>query len=345
MIRIQNIYYMLSYAFQVLQQKGYQNCAVEEFDHTAELLCEILIKGITIQLKKGIRREYFPREEECTAIRGKINLTESMKIKAVMKQQMICRYDEFSMNTYENQVIKATCQLLLRADVSKKRKRVLRKLMVYFQDVSNLKVQTIQWNFSYQRHNKTEQMLFSICYLIVKGLLQTERDGTVRLKRFFDEQQMHRLYEKFIFEYYKKEMPMIATTSARIPWQLDNDYDQLLPRMQSDILLEYKGKILIIDAKYYEHTLQIQEKYRSQTIHSANLYQIFSYVKNKDVWHNGMVAGLLLYAKTDETEPFEYEYQMSGNQIAVKTLDLNVPFQEIAKQLDEIVKQYFQLEC
>ena len=34
---------------------------------------------------------------------------------------------------------------------------------------------------------------------------------------------------------------------------------------------------------------------------------------------------------------------MSGNQITVKTLDLNLPFAEIAKQLDTIVKTYFNL--
>ena len=34
---------------------------------------------------------------------------------------------------------------------------------------------------------------------------------------------------------------------------------------------------------------------------------------------------------------------MHGNQITVKTLDLNLPFVDIKKQLDEIVKEYFSL--
>lgn len=34
-------------------------------------------------------------------------------------------------------------------------------------------------------------------------------------------------------------------------------------------------------------------------------------------------------------------YQMHGNQIMVRTLDLNLPFTEIAKQLDYIVERYF----
>ena len=45
-------------------------------------------------------------------------------------------------------------------------------------------------------------MLISICYLVVKGLLQTQSDGTIKLMDFLDEQRMHRLYEKFILERY-----------------------------------------------------------------------------------------------------------------------------------------------
>ena len=35
MIPIQNIYYMLSYAFQVLQEQGYRSVAAENFQNTS----------------------------------------------------------------------------------------------------------------------------------------------------------------------------------------------------------------------------------------------------------------------------------------------------------------------
>ena len=90
----------------------------------------------------------------------------------------------------------------------------------------------------------------------------------------------------------------------------------------------------------------IRDRYGAHTLHSANLYQIFTYVKNKeyelkDVEH--MVSGMLLYAKTDETIQPDNSYIMSGNRISVKTLDLNVPFEKIKEQLDSIVKQEFEL--
>ena len=54
MIPIQNIYYMLSYAFQVLNEQGYKNIATEQFNNTGELMAAILEKGIAIQLKRGL---------------------------------------------------------------------------------------------------------------------------------------------------------------------------------------------------------------------------------------------------------------------------------------------------
>ena len=45
MIKIQNIYHMLTYAFQILNEQSYASCATEEFENTADLLSTILVKG------------------------------------------------------------------------------------------------------------------------------------------------------------------------------------------------------------------------------------------------------------------------------------------------------------
>ena len=176
----------------------------------------------------------------------------------------------------------------------------------------------------------------SVCYLIIKGLLQTTADGSVKLMRFLDEQRMCRLYEKFILEYYRKHYPQIKTSASQIAWALDDGVNAMLPTMQSDIMLTFKNKTLIIDAKYYGHTTQKQ--YNINKLHSNNLYQI-TYVKNKAVL-GGEVSGMLLYAKTDEKIQPNNTYMMSGNKISVKTLDLNCEFAEIARQLNNIAEEF-----
>lgn len=344
MIPIQNIYYMLSYSFSVLNEQGYKSIATEKFDNIAELMAAILVKGIATQLKRGLQKEYIGRTEELSLLRGKIDVSESVKTQTMLKSQMVCSYDEFSVNGLMNRILKSTVYLLLKSDISAKRKKELKKLMVFFADVELIDLNIVNWNIQYNRTNQTYQMMISICYLVVKGLLQTNSYGNTKLMDFIDEQRMCYLYEKFILQYYKKEFLQLSVNASRISWQLDNGEDTLLPIMQSDISLQKDNTVLIIDAKYYSHTTQV--KYDKHSLHSNNLYQIFTYVKNKDYelrQQKHEVSGMLLYAKTDEDIQPNNVYQMSGNQISVKTLDLNLPFSDISRQLNDIVKMHFNL--
>ena len=135
MIPIQNIYYMLSYAFQVLNEQGYKNIATEQFNNTGELMAAILEKGIAIQIKRGLGKEYILQTEALSSLQGKIDIAESIKTQSMLRKQLICTYDEFSVNSIMNRIIKSTVELLLRSNISKQRKKNLRKLMVYFSEV------------------------------------------------------------------------------------------------------------------------------------------------------------------------------------------------------------------
>jgi len=341
MIRVQNIYYMLAYAFQVLHEQGYKSVATEDFQNTAELLSAILCRGVSIQIKRGLSREYVTREESLSCPRGRIEVSESIKAQTIRKKQLICSYDEFSVNAYPNRIIKTTMELLLRADITKSRKKEIRKLLVFFAEVAPLDYHCINWNLQYNRSNQTYRMLISICQMAIKGLLHTQADGTTMIMDYADDQTMAKLYEKFILGYFQREHPEIKAYSPQISWQVTDGYRDLLPTMQSDIVLTSKDahRTLIIDAKYYSHNMQMKTPYMSQTIHSGNLYQIFTYVKNWDAGTEESVAGMLLYARTDDALQPDNDYQISGNRISVKTLDLNCEFALIAAQLDSIAER------
>lgn len=343
MIPVQNIYYMHAYAFQVLNENGYKDIATEQFDNVGELCAAILAKGISVQLKRGLGKEYVSQTEPMSSLRGKIDIAESIKTQSMLRKQLVCTYDDFTVNSYMNRILKSTMELLIRSDISKVRKKDLRKLLVFFGDVDSIDVYDINWRLQYNRNNQSYRMLISICYLVVKGLLQTNTAGITKLMDFLDEQRMCRLYEKFILEYYRREHPEVKASASQIPWQLDDDFGAMLPVMQSDIMLSKGSATLIIDAKYYGHTTQSQ--YGVNTLHSGNLYQIFTYVKNKDAEYGDQphtVSGMLLYAQTDEVVQPNHVYHMSGNKITVRTLDLNLPFSVIAKQLDGIVATHFE---
>ncbi len=333
MIRVQNIYYMLAYAFHALRENGYKNCGEEEFENTADLLSAILARGVAIQIKRGLCRAYIEEAEPLGCLRGKIEISKSIKKQTIIKHQLVCTYDEFSVDSYMNRILKTTMEFLLRNNISKERKKKLRNLLLYFKEVKTLDTHSIAWNFHFSRNDQHYRMLMAICHLVVKGLLQTSTDGSMKLMQFLDEQQMCRLYEKFILEYYRKHFPHINANASQIGWALDDGFSSMLPIMQSDIMLAYGDKTLIIDAKYYGRATQMH--YNARTLHSHNLYQIFTYVKNKAAF-GGTVSGMLLYAQTDENVLPNNVYMMSGNRIFVKTLDLSKDFSAIKEQLNLI---------
>lgn len=291
--------------------------------------------------KQGLYREYILQEEELSVLRGKLNIQGTIRNKIQHKQKLSCEYDELSENNLLNQILKTTMQVLVRQKtVKQEHKVVLKKNLVFFDNVDEIKPSQIKWDkIRYQKNNQSYRMLMNVCYLVISGLILSTEKGEVKLATFLDDRAMHSLYEKFILEYYRYHHPEYKANPDTIPWDIDDGMIEFLPAMVTDITLKHGGRTLIIDAKYYAHTMQSQ--YDIQSIHSGNLYQVFAYVKNLDKDNTGNVAGMLLYAKTQEQITPNNKYSMGGNTIWVKTLDLNLPFSQIAEQLEKIAGDYF----
>lgn len=335
---------MLSYAFQVLKQSNYDEVAAEDFEQVSYLFAAILSKGVAQQLKQGLYREYITKRETLSVMRGKLDITETIQNRIQRKQKLACEFDELSEDNLYNRILKTTIHYLVRdKSVDAERKAALNKVLVFFDNVALLEPPGIPWSrLRYQRSNKNYEMLLNICYFVLDGMLQTTEKGDYKMAAFSDE-HMARLYERFILEYYRHHHSYLSEAkAAQVKWDLSGEHDDLmirfLPVMQTDIYLRNDDRILIIDAKYYGHTLQYQ--YDKYSLHSGNVYQIFAYVKNQDKDNTGKVAGLLLYAKTEEAITPDCTFNIGGNQIGARTLDLNTDFRVIAAQLDKIAADF-----
>ena len=340
-IPIKNIYIMLAYAFQALRQANYVKVSEMEFEDARDLFAAILAKGVALQLKQGLLREYIPQRDDLPMLRGKLDMAATVRTRIQRKPRLGCEFDELTENNLPNQVLKTTMMALLRNDkVQRERKAELKKLLVFFDGIDLLAPPQIPWNrFLFHRHNRNYELLINICRFAFAGLLQDPENGDSKMAAFTDE-HMARLYERFILEYYRRHHPELdEIKAARIPWHLSESCDEtnarFLPAMQTDVMLRLGEKCLIIDAKYYGRTFQ--EQFGKQTLHSANVYQIFTYVKNLDKNNSGNVSGILLYAKTDETATPDCVLTFGNNRIGAATLDLNLDFSEIAAQLDRLV--------
>ena len=346
---------MLAYVYRPLKKEDYRKVSAEEFDNILSLLSRIIVLGSNRLIKQGFFKDYIRKTETSSSIRGKINISESIKTLSCMIKQLNFTYNDYSINNPLNQIIKTTLLFLIKSDeVERDTKKDIKRILLYFSQVDSLDVKTIDWNIRYYRNNQEYEMLINFCRLAIEGLLQTEEDGSYKLMHF-GEEYMETLYEKFIFNYFEKEYKnIISVKKSHLKWPLDKEEDNeknLLPRMETDIVLFRKtdnapsrkeNKYLIIDAKYYGDVFNQNEKIKSE-----NLYQIFTYVKSKEFnlkkdLEDGSyeVSGMLLYAGTKNIKNLKEDYTMDGNKISVQTLDLNNKFEVIKKQLDAIADDF-----
>ena len=341
-ILIKNIYYMLTYAFQVLRQSNYDDVATEDFENIYDMFAAILGNGVAGQLKHGLYREYVDKRDNLSTLRGKLELRGTINNRINNKQLLTCEFDELSENNIFNRILKTTMLLLLRQpSVKAKNKAVLKKDVVFFHDIEEVDPLSIRWDrIQFQRNNQYYRMLLNVCRLILDGMIMSTDSGSFKMASFIDEQNMNRLYEKFILEYYRYHHRELDANPDSVNWNLDNDNSKWLPAMKTDITLKGRdGRVLIIDAKYYGQ--QMQTNFDVRSFRNANLYQIYTYVKNWDKDHSKKVGGMLLYAKTSEEFQPSNKFSMDGNMIAVDKLDLSQPFSNIARKLEEIVEEFF----
>lgn len=347
-ILVKNIFYMLSYAYRELNRGEYAHLDRETFDNIHSLFAAILSAGIGRQIKQGLPREYLETHGNLITVRGRVDIPATLRNRISQKQRISCSFAKLSTDNLANQVLAATAQLLLRhADVKEKQRQELKRALLFFSNVTPIDLRNIRWNtLILTSRNRSYRLLLSICRFVVEGMLPREQHGEYRLAKFLDDQEMSRLYEKFLLEYFRREHPSLQVNASQVPWALEPGADDTsLPQMRSDVTLtDTHGHTLIIDAKYYSQILT--RYFNKNTFRSANLYQIFTYVKNytataSTMTSESVVSGMLLYAKTDEQVPAESTWNMSGNTISVATLDLNQDFAEIRARLDGIVERFF----
>lgn len=339
-IPIQNIYYMLSYAYKELKQANYARVGTESFAHVYDLLAAILIIGVKPLVKQGLYHTYVSNNEALRSVRGKIDINGSMALALQRQRAVQCEFDEFSVDNIFNQILKSTMLVLLRQkSVTLAQKVVLKQLFNHFGAVRIIDVTRINWRqLSYHQRNQRYQLLMHICKFIIDGVLMNTTQEQYALASFVDEQRMSRLYESFVREFFRYHYPHYAPAATVIDWQLSAGERTQLPRMQSDIVLTHAGRALIIDTKYYAQSMQ--QQYDTYKLHSAHLYQMFTYLKNYDTGQHQSVAGLILYAKTNATATPNTEVGMHGNTLAVQSLDLNAGFGHIKGQLDAIAERF-----
>jgi 5-methylcytosine-specific restriction enzyme subunit McrC len=336
-IPIENVYYLLCYAWNKLEEKDLVRINPTATTSLVDLFAKVLIGGTNHLIKRGFDRGYVQFAEETRRMRGKIAFSPTLKRNLLKKGFIHCEFDELSYNILHNRILKTTIRNLTGThDLDSKLKQDLIACYHRLHEVDELELTgnvfgLVQLN----RNNYFYDFLMRVCELLHTNLLPTERSGVWQFTDFLqDEKRMPYLFEEFVRNFYRIEARQLKVKREDIYWQLtpaDAESAGLLPDMQTDISLISADSKLIIECKYMAGIEP--NRYGTPKLRSAHLYQLNAYLTNlPDGDLNDACRAILLYPTI--ANDFKQEYSDSkGRKITVRTINLNQGWQGIHQDL------------
>lgn len=343
-IPIQNIYYLLCYAWDKLDERDIVDVKAISTTELIDLFAKILINFTARLLKRGLDRYYVEDEYIVNGIKGKLNISASVKQNTLPSNKTVCLYDEFDYDILHNQILKTTISKLLRTkNLDNELKNELHRLYIKMPPISEIQIRNSHFKqIRLHRNNYNYDFVLKVCQIINENLFIDESSGKYKFKDFLQEEKaMARLFESFVRNFYKIEQSEFKVKGKeQIKWKFASEREtdlQMLPIMETDISLVSSSRKIIIDTKYYKEALKARYSQSQDKINSNNLYQLFSYLINQEsnLETTKTCEGILLYPAVGNGFRFSYTY--GNHRIRVLSINLDQEWVNIRKDLLEIL--------
>ncbi len=278
-----------------------------------EIFIAMFLEELSTLIKKGIKSDYAPKEENMAFLKGKLKISEQIKYNTIHKERFFVSYDEFSSDRVENRLIKTTLQYLYKKSHYTQNQQRIREFLFVFDDISfshDVKVDFIKIKSNRQMKVYEQTLLWCKTFLLGNSFSPYKGDD-LAFALLFD---MNILFESYVGHYLKMRGLDVSLQDRKHHLVEEPQTFALRP----DIVLTCKDKSTIIaDTKWKI----IQDE---KDINQADMYQLFAYGKK---YKNQKL--FLIYPKDGEKQPQLLPYQYETN------LHLKVLYFDVTKNLKD----------
>ena len=336
MIPIKNLFFILCYAWGRLDEGELVSASLDEVSTPQDLLARILINGSNRVLKDGLDRGYLEFAEESSSLRGKIDFSASISRLLFEQAKAATFVDELSHNIPHNQILKATLISLLNSDlVDVKLRSELARLVRKFNDVDLIRLTaSVFKRVQIHQNNSFYAFLINVCELVYLQGTPSSEIGSMKIRDFSrDEIKMRKVFQDFVFNFYKLNQKEYSVASERLTWGAIGDEEALrhLPNMYTDVSLSSSTRKIILDTKYYAEAFQ--SNWGKQSFHSSHLYQLNTYLDSAQRTSKEVrrLDGVLLYPATNNE--FTFKFELRSHSITVASIDMRLDSKNIGERL------------
>jgi 5-methylcytosine-specific restriction enzyme subunit McrC len=337
-IPIRNVYYLLLYAWNHVGEGEEEVGQEERFTHLHEMFAHVLATLMARLLARGLDRQYREVEAVIGGVRGKLDLTATLKRNHLASARTHCRFDELQYDVLHNRILKATLRSLLGLDIRDELQARIRRLYRKLDAVTDVRISRRDFGrVQLHRNNRAYDFALRLCRLVHENLMIEEGTGRAVFRDFRrDPQQMGALFEAFVYQFFDLEQRRYRVSRPHIAWHDARGTElnlQRLPVMRTDVLLEAHDRRIILDTKFYAEALR--GRFESRKVDSGHLYQIFAYLENRTATLREPHEGILLYPVVDER--FAFDFHLHGHRIGVRSVDLDQPWPAIRRDLLRLI--------
>jgi len=174
-----------------------------------DLFAKVLINASKLLLKRGIDRNYIDYTQELTGLKGKLELSQTLKSNLHLKQRTLCTFDDFSANILINQILVSTLYRLIKTkELDKTLKKELKSLLWLISGIEPIEMDiSLFKKVKLNRNNHFYGFVMNVCQIIYENSLLSEEKGIYYFSDFTrDEKKMNQLFEAFIRNFYRIEL-------------------------------------------------------------------------------------------------------------------------------------------
>ena len=336
MIPIQNLYYLLCYAWDSLEEAQVVDLReLDDFDRIEDLFGLVLARAVTRIARRGLDWSYVDFQEELAGVRGKIELAATVKRSSSVRHRLVCSFEFLSPDVIHNQIIASTLDLIGRHEpLDAGVRREVRIALSRMRGVSVIPLtRQVFSRVHLDRNRRNYRFLINICRLLHDTRMVDQSSGQSRFIGLDLERiTMWRVFETFTARFFEKEQSRYQVHSQRkVDWfELRTrgwSSHGRIPVMRPDLLLISGERRIILDTKFYSSGGIGEEP--DAKLDAGNLYQLFAYVVNRErTCPEGPThEGILLYPTVGEET--QVDFSAHGHRFQARSVDLGMPWRRI----------------
>ena len=288
-----------------------------------EIFINMYLNDVRILVKNGLKSAYVTKEDNIKFYKGKLQVSQHIKMNLAHKEKFYMAYDEFLVDRAENRLVKATLLKLQKLTSSSQNSKEIRQLLIAFELVeasTNYEKDFSKVSIDRNTKDYANLMRWSKVFLFNKSF--TSFSGKVSSKAILF--PMEKIFESYVAQQVRKKfLPdnwevLIQDKGYHLFLEKNNGNSRPIFNLKPDIVLRKENKIVILDTKWKR---LIPESRKNYGISSVDMYQMYAYAKKYE--ENGIIPEIyVIYPKTKDMIETKYFESNDGVKVNIFFIDL-----------------------